>query len=80
MESDSLSPFLFNLIMDEVIDSPPKLLGYQMDNTVFNIVCYADVLLTDSEDSLLRFLHTFNTSPKQNNMIINIKKTKCYQK
>jgi retron-type reverse transcriptase len=41
-QGDSLSPMLFNLIMDKIITNFPKELGYRMGNNPINIICYAD--------------------------------------
>lgn len=78
-QGDSLSPFIFNLIMDQIIENLPKTAGYKMGNTFFHVVCYADdaVLIADTEDNLQRLLHAFNLKAKQLNMIINTEKTKC---
>ena len=65
-QGDSLSPFLFNLIVDRILESLPRTAGYKMENTFFNVICYADdaVLIADSEDNLQRLLHAFNTKAK----------------
>lgn len=78
-QGDSLSPFIFNVIMDEIIENLPRTAGYKMGNTFFHAVCYADdaALIADSEDNLQRLLHSFNTKAKELNMLINTEKTKC---
>lgn len=78
-QGDSLSPFIFNLIMDKIIENLPKTAGFKMGGTFFHAVCYADdaVLIADSEENLQRLLHSFNTQAKELNMVINTEKTKC---
>lgn len=78
-QGDSLSPLLFNIIMDEVIRSVRTLKGYRMGNREIAILCYADdaVLVAESEDDLQRLLHRFNCIAKSFNMIISTQKTKC---
>ena len=53
-QGNSLSPMLFNLIMDKIIANLPKELGYRMGKVPINIICYADdvVLIADSEENL----------------------------
>jgi hypothetical protein len=53
-QCDSLSPLLFNIIMDEVIKSMPNNKGFKMGDSEIKIICYADdaVLLSDNEDDL----------------------------
>ena len=57
-QGDSLSPMLFNLIMDKIIENLPKELGYRMGNDLIHIICYADdaVLIADSEENLPYYL------------------------
>jgi hypothetical protein len=38
-QGDSLSPMLFNLIMDKIIENLPKELGYRMGNDPIHIIC-----------------------------------------
>jgi hypothetical protein len=60
-QGDSLSPVLFNLIMDKIIVNLPKELGYRMGNDPIHIICYADeaVLIADSEENLQTLLLRF---------------------
>ena len=53
-QGDSLSPMLFNLIMDKIIANLPEELGYRMGNAPIHIICYADGagLIADSEENL----------------------------
>ena len=78
-QGDSLSPLLFNIIMDEIIKAVRVLRGYKMGDRNVNILCYADdaVLLAESEDDLQRLLHRFNCTAKSFNMTISASKTKC---
>jgi len=57
-QGNSLSPMLFNLIMDKIIANLPKELGYRMGKVPINIICYADdvVLIADSEENLQTLL------------------------
>lgn len=77
-QGDSLSPLLFNIVMDEVIKSVRSERGYRMGNQQIGILCYADdaVLIAESEDDLQRMLHKFNTTARQYIMIISTEKTK----
>lgn len=77
-QGDSLSPLLFNLIMDEIINSVKNLKGYKMGNNEIKIACYADdvVLFAEEEDDLQRLLFQFNKTAKKYNMLISTSKTK----
>lgn len=77
-QGDSLSSFLFNLVMDKLIRSVRPRRGYMMGNRSVNVICYADdaVLVADSEDELQRILHVFNLTAKEYNMKVSAKKTK----
>lgn len=69
-QGDSLSPLLFNIIMDEIIVKVRTGNGYKMGNEEIKIICYADaVLLANSEDDLQKLLHMFNITGKLLNMI-----------
>lgn len=77
-QGDSLSPILFNLIMDEVIgDVTASDNGYRIGNQQIKIVCYADdaVLISENEDGLQRLLHSFQLSARKWNMIVSVPKT-----
>ncbi|KAI4472244.1 hypothetical protein M0802_017018, partial [Mischocyttarus mexicanus] len=43
-QGESLSPFIFNLVMDKITESLKPMNGYKMGNQDFNILCYADEL------------------------------------
>lgn len=77
-QGDSLSAFLFNLVMDKLIRAVRPRRGYTLRNRNINIICYADdaVLIADSEDELQRILHTFNMTAKKYNMKVSAAKTK----
>ena len=53
-QGDSLSPMLFNTIMDKIIANLPKELGYKMGNDPILIIYYADdaFLIAESEENL----------------------------
>jgi hypothetical protein len=78
-QGDSLSPFLFNLIMDEIVGEI-KLLrkGYRLGEQLIDIVCYADdaVIFAENEADLQSLLHAFNRASQKYNMIISVAKTK----
>ena len=79
-QGDSLSPFLFNLLMGKIINKVTSLnLGYKMGNKRIGMVCYADdaALIADSEDDLQRQLFQFFQISRQLNMNISTNKTKC---
>ena len=78
-QGDSLSPLLFNIIMDEIIGNVRLLKGYSMGDQEITILCYADdaVLVAENENDLQRLLHRFNCTAKSLNMIISTQKTKC---
>lgn len=78
-QGDSLSPLLFNIVMDEIIRKVRNGEGYKMGNQQIKILCYADdaVLVAESEDALQRQLHQFNITAKKFNMTISSQKTKC---
>lgn len=78
-QGDSLSPVLFNIVMEEIIKRVNTGKGYEMGQQEIKIVCYADdaVLLANNEDDLQRLLHLFNVTAKKYNMTISTEKTKC---
>ena len=78
-QGDSLSPFLFNLIMDKIIEAVRDTrIGYRMGYNKISIICYADdaVLVAEDEDDLQRLLHRFNLTAQKFNMKISAEKTK----
>ncbi|XP_057653539.1 uncharacterized protein LOC130892274 [Diorhabda carinulata] len=80
-QGDSLSPILFNIIMDEIIKEV-KTAGrrYRMGKHEFKIVCYADdaVVISEDEDILQKLLHRFETVAGKFNMIISKQKTQSF--
>lgn len=79
-QGDSLSPLLFNTIMDELIKAVKSTgLGYRMGTQKINILCYADdaVIIAETEDDLQRMLQAFHKQAGKLNMKISIQKTKC---
>lgn len=78
-QGDSLSPFLFNLIMDEIIKEVTSLnLGYRLNKNTTSMVCYADdaAIIAETEDDLQRQLYKFYKTSKLLNMNIATSKTK----
>lgn len=78
-QGDSLSPQLFNLLMDRIITKVREAkCGYGMGNAQINIVCYADdaVLLADNEDDLQKLVRIFAEEAGAVGMEISINKTK----
>ena len=53
-QRDSLSPLLFNIVMNEIIKDLKGLQGYSLGDENVNTVCYADdaTLVADNEDDL----------------------------
>lgn len=79
-QGDSLSPTLFNLIMDKITDNTKRFgTGYRMGNKEIKIICYADdvALISEDEDGLQRLLYNFNKEAEKYNMVISTNKTKC---
>jgi hypothetical protein len=80
-QGDSLSPSIFNIIMNEIIKSIKGMRGYRMGESMINLVVYADniVLVAENEDDLQRMLFKFNNICKKFNMLIsNQKKQKLW--
>jgi hypothetical protein len=75
-QGDSLSPALFNAVMDKIIESVRKQPGYQLWSLNIQIVCYADdaVLIADSEDKLQELLNQFFITAKTYNMVVSTSK------
>jgi hypothetical protein len=79
-QGDSLSPILFNTIMDQIISTTKETpAGYKIGNTKLHCICYADdaTLIADTEDGLQRMVHAFELKSKEYNMKISTTKTKC---
>lgn len=70
-QGDSLSPQLFNLVVNRVKDVGR---GYRMGQTVFKILCYA-VLIPENEGNLQRMLSKLYQTAREYNMRISILKT-----
>lgn len=77
-QGDSLSPQLFNMIMDDIIEELKTTKGYKLTTGEIKIICYADdaVIMAESEDDLQRLLFKFHTKAKKLNMEISTPKTK----
>ena len=69
-QGHSLSPMLFNLVMDRSIKVKGVGWGYRMGQTEFKILWYADdaVLIAESEDNLQRMLFEFNQTANKYNI------------
>lgn len=78
-QGDSLSPFLFNLLMDRIIEEVSSLnIGYRMGQKRISMVCYADdaAIFAETEDDLQKQLHRFYQVSQAMNMTISTEKTK----
>ena len=77
-QGDSLSPMLFNLIIDKIIANLPRELGYKMGNNPIQIIYYTDdaVLVADSAENLQTLLLIFDQTAESLNMEISLSKTK----
>lgn len=79
-QGDSLSPCLFNIIMNQIIRGVNKIeAGYTMRERSLIILCYTDdvILIAENEDDLQRLLNRFKTTAERFNMFISHKKTKA---
>lgn len=79
-QGDSMSPTLFNLIMDKIIGKVKQIkAGYRMGRESHSIICYADdaLLMAETEDDLQRLLQTFARAAKDYNLQVSAEKTKC---
>lgn len=77
-QGDSLSPLLFNLIMNEIIEEIKNLKGYSLGDENITCVCYADdaALVAEDEDSLQRLLYKFCCVARKFGLTLSTKKTK----
>ncbi|GJQ68993.1 hypothetical protein Trydic_g6171 [Trypoxylus dichotomus] len=66
-QGNSISPVLFNLIMDKIINSVEEVAGgYRMGQQSIKMLCYADdaILMADNEDDLQQLLYRFQTKAR----------------
>ena len=77
-QGDSLSPFLLNSVMNELIKDLKNFQDYSMGDENVIIVCYADdaALVAENENGLQRLLHKFALSCEKFQLKISSKKTK----
>ena len=78
-QGDSLSPILFNLIMEEIISEVKTIgKGYRLGDKEIKIICYADdaVLISEDEDNLQRMLFKLENTASKYNMKISVAKSK----
>ena len=77
-QGDSLSPLLFNVVMNEIIKDLKGLQGYSLGDENVNNVCYTDdaTLAADNEDDLQQLLYRFSQSCAKYDLKISPKKTK----
>lgn len=63
----SLSPTLFNLIMDQIIEDMKNLQKNGITSKNLNAICYADgaILMTNNEGNRKMQLYKFNQKVKQ---------------
>ena len=77
-QGDPLSPFLFNLILDELLDQLPNAFGVSINNTEINSLAFADdlILLAESKVGTNHLLSITTKFFDDRNMKIN--GTKCF--
>jgi pheromone shutdown protein TraB len=77
-QGDSLSPMLFNIIIDKIIANLTKELGYRMGSNTIQVICYAEDagLIAESEENLEILLLKFDEIAENLNMKIALRKTK----
>ena len=77
-QGDSLSPLLFNVVMNKIIKDLKGLQGYSLGDENVNIVCYADdaTLVVDNKDDLQQLLYRFSQSCAKYDIKISPKKMK----
>lgn len=79
-QGDCLGSFLFNLIMDKIIEDMASLnIGYRLKSKLISMNCFAGdaVILAETQGDLQRQLFRFFQSGNQYKMNIPINKTKC---
>ncbi|KAH1002292.1 hypothetical protein HUJ04_008390 [Dendroctonus ponderosae] len=70
-QGDSLSPILFNLIMDELIAEVSKVgKGYSLGDKKLKVICYADdaALVSEGEENLQGILYRFEKTATKYSM------------
>ena len=77
-QGDSLSPLVFNIVMNEIIKNLRDLQGYPLVDENVNTICYADdaTLIADNEEDLQRLLNRFSYSCAKFDLKISPTKTK----
>lgn len=73
---DSLSPMLFNGIMDHVIESVKGMKRYKIGWENMKIFCYASAVLDECQNDLQKILHKLVLTEKMCNMEVSKGKTK----
>lgn len=70
-QGDSLSLYLFYIIMNEIIKKVKQKGGYRVGNKELKIICYADnaIIVAEDEDDLQRLLYKFYVTPLEYNVI-----------
>ena len=77
-QGDSLSPLLFNIIMNEIVDEVTKRKGSTIGDEDISCLCYADdaALVAEDEDALQRLLYHFSCAARKFGLQLSTKKTK----
>ena len=81
-QGGSLSPILFNIIMNEIIPKPKQnVRRYGMGNAEIKIMCYADnaVIVPEDKDNLQRLLYKFEQTTNKHKTKICTRKTQSLQ-
>lgn len=75
-QGDPLSPILFNLVLDELVDLFPQEIGVRLGNSRVNCLAFADdiVLCSESKTGMKELLLATETFFKERSMQINAKK------
>lgn len=74
-QDDSLSPTLFNIVMNQIIqDVSASDEGYGMRGRQLKVLCYADNAILTAENKNDLLLYRFKTSAGNLNMVISMKK------
>ena len=75
-QGDPISPVLFNIVLDELLDILPKEVGVNIGTERFNCLAYADdlILLSESKPGMDKLLNVTKGFFDKRSMKINVKK------